>query len=304
MAPPFFSIIVPTFERPAPLARCLASLASLDYPRDRYEVIVVNDGGARPDVESVAARAAGGACVTVVHRAHAGPAAARNAGVAASRGEALAFIDDDCLADPSWLSAMAARLAHAPDAVFGGRVANALTDNVYARASQTLLTYVYRYYHEEGRGPLRFFTTNNLAMRARTFATVGPFDETFRFACEDRDWSDRCLYAQVPLVHAPEAVVHHAHALTLLTFLRQHRRYGEGALRFHQTRAQRRGERVRVEPIGFYLGMVTAPFAQRDPQPLLMALLLATTQAAATAGFIRATVGAALARRSAARPRG
>ncbi|HXE79635.1 MAG TPA: glycosyltransferase [Vicinamibacterales bacterium] len=288
----FFSIVVPTFARTALLARCLASLAALDYPRDRYEVIVVNDGGASIEVESAVSRAAGGARVTVVHRAHAGPAAARNAGVAASRGDALAFIDDDCLADRSWLSAMAARLAQTPAAVLGGRVVNALEENAYARASQLLLAYVYRYYHEEGRGTLRFFTTNNLAMLARTFATVGPFDERFRLACEDRDWCDRCLYANVPLVYAPEAVVHHAHALTLSTFVNQHRRYGEGAHRFHQTRAERRGEHVRVEPFGFYLGMLKMPFALRDPQPLRMALLLTTTQVASTVGFVWATLRA------------
>ncbi len=41
---PRCSIVVPTYQRPVALAACLESLAAQDYPRDRYEVIVVNDG--------------------------------------------------------------------------------------------------------------------------------------------------------------------------------------------------------------------------------------------------------------------
>ncbi len=41
---PFFSLIVPTYERPAQLAACLGALARLDYPPERFEIIVVDDG--------------------------------------------------------------------------------------------------------------------------------------------------------------------------------------------------------------------------------------------------------------------
>ncbi|HLE24493.1 MAG TPA: glycosyltransferase [Thermodesulfobacteriota bacterium] len=42
---PFFSIIIPTYNRPAQLTNCLYTLTLLDYPRNCFEVIVVNDGG-------------------------------------------------------------------------------------------------------------------------------------------------------------------------------------------------------------------------------------------------------------------
>jgi glycosyltransferase involved in cell wall biosynthesis len=45
---PTFSIVVPTYNRPERLAACLAALAHLDYPRDRFAAIVVDDGSARP----------------------------------------------------------------------------------------------------------------------------------------------------------------------------------------------------------------------------------------------------------------
>ncbi|HZX13070.1 MAG TPA: glycosyltransferase family A protein [Thermodesulfobacteriota bacterium] len=42
---PFFSIIIPTYNRTAQLTNCLYSMTLLDYPRNCFEVIVVNDGG-------------------------------------------------------------------------------------------------------------------------------------------------------------------------------------------------------------------------------------------------------------------
>lgn len=284
-----FTVIVPTRNRLPALARCLASLRDLQFPGDRFSVVVVNDGGADPCevVDSVSD------CLTIslLRQEHAGPAAARNAGAATSSADALAFIDDDCVADPEWLSALSARLTTSPEAVVGGRVVNLLDGNVYARTSQTLLGHVYRYYHEERGGPLRFFTTNNLAVSTSTFLRVGGFDAGFAFACEDRDWSDRAMFAGFDLVYEPKAIVRHAHDLTLLALLRQHQQYGQGAVRFHRRRAARRGERVRMEPLRFYAGMLAAPFVTGDPQPLRLAFLLAATQAAATFGFVQSLVG-------------
>ena len=45
---PFFSIIIPTYNRPQILAGCLEAIALLEYPRDRFEVIVVDDGSENP----------------------------------------------------------------------------------------------------------------------------------------------------------------------------------------------------------------------------------------------------------------
>jgi GT2 family glycosyltransferase len=280
---PLVSVIVPTRNRIDSLARCVESLRSQTYPADRIEILIVNDDGDRVPVAPGAGQA--GATVRVIDVRHGGPAAARNAGTEHARGEIFAFIDDDCAADPGWLAALVARLTSQPDAAVGGRVVNALRNNRYSRASQLLVSQLYRYYHEDGQGQLPFFTTNSLAVRAETFAIVGPFDATFPFASEDRDWSDRCLLAGRPLVYAPEAVVHHAHALTFGTFFQQHFRYGEGARRFHRSRSRRRGTRVRLESTRFYAGIVRAPFETGDPEAIRVALLIMASQVAGAAGW-------------------
>src|SRR5215470_15202715 len=117
---PFFSIVVPTYRRPAQLAVCLDAITRLDYPADRFEVIVVDDGSGAPPETAVAA-VRGRVDVTLLAPPHRGPAAARNAGAAHAKGDVLAFTDDDCAPDASWLRALARCLG--PDALCaaGGR---------------------------------------------------------------------------------------------------------------------------------------------------------------------------------------
>ncbi len=279
-----FSVIVPTRNRPAALERCLASLAAQSYARDSIEVVVVDDGSVPPLRAPIETAGRLSRCV-LVSTPGVGPAAARNAGVAASHGDALAFIDDDCVADPGWLTALAGRLCAQPGAAVGGRVRNALTGNRYARASQSLIDFLYRYYHVEGRGSVPFFTTNNLAVRREVFEDVGPFDPSFPFASEDRDWSDRCRHRGRALCYAGEALVFHANELGWRSFVRQHFRYGEGALRFHRARSRRRREPVGMESPRFYARMFREPFATHDPNALRQVGLLLISQVASAAGF-------------------
>ena len=292
---PTFSIVVPTFNRPARLAECLRALAGLDYPRSRFEVIVVDDGGARP-AGPVAAPFGRRLELTIIRQARSGPAAARNAGVTRAGGRYLAFTDDDCRPDRRWLAAFGARLVHRPEAVLGGRTLNALPDNSFSSASQLLCDYLYGYYNRDP-DRARFFTSNNLALAAERFDEIGGFDAAFVLpAAEDRDFCDRLASAGVSLVYTPEAMVHHGHELSLGTFLRQHFTYGRGACRFREIR-ERRGRRVRLEPPSFYLDLVREPFAdERGGRALSLAALLVVAQAANAAGFARETAGAAAGR--------
>lgn len=78
---PIVSVIVASKNRKEMLRQLLESFAALTYPRDRFEVLLVDDGSTG------------------------GPAAPRNLGIQASRGEFLAFTDSDCVVLPQWLSA-------------------------------------------------------------------------------------------------------------------------------------------------------------------------------------------------------
>jgi len=281
---PFFSIIVPTYNREEQLTRCLNSLAGLDYPRDRFEVLVVNDGGARPEVTF--GSLARDLNVQLTHQKHAGVAAARNAGAAQASGEFLAFTDDDCWTDSHWLRALATTLRRWPDHLIGGRTVNALPHNLCSTASQLLASYVYDYYNREPHAA-RFFASNNIAVSARRFRMIGGFDCTYtRAAAEDRELCDRWRYHGHGMTYVPEAVVYHAHELTFPTFWRQHFNYGRGAHQFHRARALRHRGRIKIEPPSFHSNLARCPWRDSQPHsPVLLACLLILSQGANAAGF-------------------
>jgi glycosyltransferase involved in cell wall biosynthesis len=110
---PTASVIVPARDAELTLSRTLRALEGQDLAGD-YEVIVVDDGSCDGTAELAEEAAVGtSAPVTVLRQARLGPAAARNRGVAHSRGELLAFCDADVFPAPGWLRAGVAALAGA-----------------------------------------------------------------------------------------------------------------------------------------------------------------------------------------------
>jgi GT2 family glycosyltransferase len=271
-----FTVIVPTRDRPERLAACLAAVRRLAFPRERFEVVVVDDGSRVP--------VASGDGWRLVRLEGRGPAAARNAGARAARGRWLAFTDDDCRPRPDWLGELAARLAAHPDAMVGGRTVNALTDNPWSEASQLLVDWLYDWLAER-HGSGRFFTTSNMALPREPFLALGGFDESFPApGAEDRDLCERWAAAGLAAMYAPEAIVDHAHELDALSYWRQHVRYGRGARRLWGYRSGR-GGRQRMEPVTFYTGMLEYPFRRGARNPLPLSLLLALSQVANAAGY-------------------
>jgi len=282
---PLFSIIIPTYDRPKQLSTCLKSLAGLHYPRDRFEVIVVDDGSETPP-ETVVSPFYKKMNVTLLTRSHAGSAATRNTGATHAKGKFLAFTDDDCMPAPDWLQVLAAHFTEKQDCIVGGRTINLLTNNIYSAMSQLIVDIVYRHYNSNPNQS-RFFTSNNMALPTDHFFAIGGFNPNFNTS-EDREFCDRYLYHGFKLIYAPEAIVYHAHALKLLTFCKQHFNYGRGAFRFHLTRF-RRGAGSLFEDSKFHLNLrnwLLYPFSQvQGSQAISLAMLLLTWQLVNAAGF-------------------
>ncbi|HEX8473059.1 MAG TPA: glycosyltransferase [Pyrinomonadaceae bacterium] len=279
---PFCSIIVPTFERPAQLAQCLQALSLLDYPPQRFEVILVDDeSSTSPAVVVDGFR--GRMDVKLLTQRHAGPAAARNFGATHACGEFLAFTDDDCAPEACWLRTLAARLSETPDRIVGGRTLNALTSNPYSATSQLIIDVVYEYFNPDPHNA-RFFASNNFALSAQHFHALGGFDVKFRTS-EDREFCDRWLATGRRMTYAPEALLYHSHPLTLATLWRQHFGYGRGARRFH-LRRESRGAPTFKPDAAFYLKLLRASIP-RAPKPsaVLMPALMLWVQLANAAGF-------------------
>jgi GT2 family glycosyltransferase len=270
-AEPPFSVIIPTYQRPALLARCLEALAQSSTAQEDYEVIVVDDSSPLA-LDEIVAPFGERMAVRLLRQANAGPAAARNTGAAEARGKFLAFTDDDCIPTAGWLDALARPLRAAPHRMVGGRVRNALRANPYSSASQAIIDVVYAYYNANP-SHARFFASNNMALPADTFRSLGGFTASFRTS-EDRDLCDRWLGAGYPLVCASDAVVDHAHELTLRAFWRQHLGYGRGACRFYRAHAQRSAADSTLGP-GFYVAMLCRLPQMLRALPVSSAVVLA-----------------------------
>ena len=272
-----FSIIIPTFNRPGGLHRCLASLAALHYPRDRFEVIIVDDGSTPP-----AAPEAEGLNLKIIRQINRGPAAARNLGVAHSSGEMLAFIDDDCAPRPDWLLSMDSAAVRSPEALLGGKTINGCSRNLYASVNQ-LLVHTVTGWLRENNSPLQFFPSNNLAAPADEFRQMGGFDPRFPAAAgEDRDLCGRWKASGRTLVEVPQACIEHYHPQTLASFLAMHFRYGRGAAQLHRARNT---TALRFAQGGLYLRLLSAARGASERR-FRTAALLALSQAATAAGYV------------------
>ena len=288
---PSVSIVIPTYQRPERIARCLESLRALEHPRELLEVVVVEDGGPTDQLADLRARDFGELRVRFLGQPHSGPAIARNLGAREATGELLAFTDDDCCPRPDWIS----RLLEVRDGqarmVVGGHTINALGSNAFSAASQSLVTYITRYGQRVGAP---FFASNNILIPRDLFLELGGFDETFPLAGgEDRELCDRLNHHGIPQLYAPEALIDHYHQLSGRAYWRQHFRYGRGAYQYHLARVSRRGtslveeygRMVRDMDITFYTGLIRWPFQDDEPRPLRTSLLLLWSQVPNTLGF-------------------
>ncbi|OGT07451.1 MAG: hypothetical protein A2103_04240 [Gammaproteobacteria bacterium GWF2_41_13] len=101
------SVIIATYNRSAGLARALRSLNELDYPRDQWEIIVV-DSSSNDDTKHAAeaARNSTGLNVKYVKEERLSFTVARHTGAAAAESDILLYIDDDVTVEPGWMRAV------------------------------------------------------------------------------------------------------------------------------------------------------------------------------------------------------
>ena len=222
---------------------------------------------------------------------HRSASAARAAGLTEARGAYILCTDDDCIPHRNILRAYEAAIERHPGAALGGPVENVLTDDVFATATQDIVTYIC---HAWNRNPTeaRFFTFSNVVFPASPFRAVGGFDPAWRWRTgEDRDVCRRWCGEGKRMVVVPDARMGHSHGLTFRKFLLQHFHYGQGN---HATTRRRSvadaGPPDWSRP-GFYVGLVLRPFRVHPPvRATAIAFLVVLAQFATLAGSIDARV--------------
>jgi O-antigen biosynthesis protein len=209
MMPQAVSVIIVSRHRAAALLRCLVGLGQQDHTN--FEVIVV------ADPEAVAAVEALPQPIKLISFDHANISAARNLGLAQAAGSVVAFIDDDAVPEPSWLSRLVSP--------FQDREVVAATGFVRGRNG---ISYQWKACEVDGLGDdhdLNILDTTvvtptagravktqgtNCAFRTETLRLIGGFDPAYRFYLDDADVDMRLVSLGKTAV-VPEAQVHHGY---------------------------------------------------------------------------------------------
>lgn len=225
---PSTSVIVPAYQAAATLGDCLESLVGLDFPRDRLEIVCV-DNDSTDDTARIARSFA--PAVTTVHEPRRGAAAARNRGVAVARGEVIAFTDADCTVSAAWLRALVLPLGDVRVGVAGGRILARRPCNRVERFGERIHDHFVSI--SQARPPTAI--TMNWASRRDVLERVGGFDERF-LRCQDADLSLRMVRAGLELVYVDDAIVYHRNESTLVGLIREgyvHGYYAQAVLALH-----------------------------------------------------------------------
>ncbi len=252
---PRVSVIVPVKDRAEELRRCLESVERLQYPKDRLEVVVVDDGS-RDDGAAVA-RAFGAIVIPSGGRGR-GPAAARNRGASVVRGEILAFLDSDCVASERWLLELVGLFADPSVAAVGGRVDGMRTASALDRyeAEMSSLRLGTRGRSAQLGSDTFYLPSCNLLVRRDAFLEAGGFREELHVA-EDVDLSWRLRDRGCRIAYVPRGPVLHEHRNRLGAFLRRRFEYGTSEGVLHVLHPERR-KRMVLPPALAVAGVLVA----------------------------------------------
>lgn len=233
-----FSIIIPTYNRKSLLEKCLQSISNLDFPKNDYEVIVIDDGstdGTREFLSNLNREN-----WRFFLRDHGGPAKARNYGVKNASGLYIAFTDDDCLVPKDWLLKLKEGLEKWPKACAVGGYLEApievLTKKIAAKLESFETREIYKAGSSEYLGGFESPTggTNNIAYRREVFNSLGGFDEKFpEPAGEDADLKFRVVGAGYKIGYLPLKVTH-LDPYSFNTFIKRSVRSGIGSAYFEK----------------------------------------------------------------------
>jgi len=207
------SVIVVSRGRPEALARCLRGIAGLDH--DRFEIVVVADHEGLDAVESWRGR------IKCMAFEEANISRARNLGLSLAAGDIVAFIDDDSVPEPTWLSRLVEPFADDAVGAAGGYVIGrngiglqwgASTADRFGCRLPLGTDPVRPEVHRGDAGRAIKTEGTNMAFRRELLLLIGAFDERFAFYLDETDLNLRLGALGVATAIVPLAQVHHAFA--------------------------------------------------------------------------------------------
>jgi cellulose synthase/poly-beta-1,6-N-acetylglucosamine synthase-like glycosyltransferase len=231
---PYISVVIPTYNRSTQLSRCLDSLFNQTYPKDRYEIIIINDGS-KDNTENVLREYEKKApCVFIWGtQGNQGIATATNSGISRSKGDFVCFTGDDCIPENDWISQLVDGFQNDRIGAVGGKVRSY---QINTPIQQFIVDA--RILDQEGFIKRNTLITGNAAYRKQVLKEIKGFDN-FLIACVDLDLSIRTQLSGYSIQFTPESVVYHDHPASIRGLFFQQYRNGKGYVQLHRKYAKK-----------------------------------------------------------------
>jgi cellulose synthase/poly-beta-1,6-N-acetylglucosamine synthase-like glycosyltransferase len=242
------SVIVPAYNSEKTIEKCLKSLVGQNYPKNSYEIIVVDDGSTDRTIEIIKKFKK----VKLVKQKHSGPAKARNLGVKKSKGNIILFTDSDCIPNKNWIGRMVEPFKDKNVIGVQGTYKTYNNNKPIARFAG----YEIEERHKKMIGEIDFISTFSAGYKKMVFKKVGGFDETFeRASAEDTDLSFKINKIGGKMIQVPNAFVYTYHPESLVVFLKK--KFWMGYWRVYMYNKHRKKTiRHSYTPKSVYLGIV------------------------------------------------
>lgn len=229
MKKPFVSVIIPVRNEELNLRRVLPSIRRIDYPKDRYEILVV-DGGSTDGTKKVAQSFH----AKLLHNPKGIRSAACNIGIQAAKGEYIAFTDADCIVAKHWIRGLLKEMKYTAVGSVGGPNITPPNDTTLGAAVGDVFSLFTRVGARQG---MQKKTTTrvhhnpgcNVLYRKQAIIDAGGFDPTL-ITCEDEELDWRIEKVGYTHVYTPNVTVLHARRSTVGSFYRQAYRYAIGRM--------------------------------------------------------------------------
>jgi len=263
----YFSIIIPVRKSTKYLNKCLKSIKNQDYPNKLIEVIIVS-------LEPLKIKKIDSIPIKIIHDTNANCAEARNIASKNAKGDILAFIDDDCIAPPNWLSKAEKYFKNSDVVVVGGssipphkapllqKYTGIIVSSFFGTASMRSR------YKQLKSQPRKCDETElilaNMFVRKKVFKKIKGFDIK-QVPCEENELNNRIKKAGYTLLYVPDLVVEHRMRPLFLPFFKRVYFYAIGrgimSCRFPETL-----KILYLVPsifvLGIFLGIFTSIFNQ------------------------------------------
>lgn len=222
----YISIVIPVYNSERTIDRAIEACQAQNYPTDRFEIIVVDDGS-QDNTEKIVKSYD----IRYVRQRNKGPASARNTGWKNAKGNYVFFLDSDCIPERDWLSKTMEHYKREDIVCVGGRYGIANENSLLATCIYT--EFLVRY----SRIPrfAKYIGSHGYSFRKDFLERIGGYNEEYTAASgEDNDLAYRILELGYKPMFDQEIVIHHYFPTRLLSYLKTQMIHGYWRMKLYK----------------------------------------------------------------------